>query len=116
MEQRHPYEIVGGGTGGAIHDPAHFVPRPEYLVLNPRESLCFATVRDSGHTHRIYYSRLFGGQFRERTAAEKVSCTHEQGPIKLLLVQGTGATHTLYMVCLSSSLRRNSLASAAAAD
>jgi len=77
----HPYEVLGGGVGGNVHNPAHFVARPELLILNPPEALCFATIRNPtspARTHRVFYARLFGGQCRERTAAEKLSCVHEQ--------------------------------------
>jgi len=97
----HPYEVLGGGVGGNVHNPAHFVARPELLILNPPEALCFATIRNPtspARTHRVFYARLFGGQCRERTAAEKLSCVHEQGPIKLLFVQGLGGTHAQFMV------------------
>lgn len=83
----HPYTIMAGGERGEVHGNKLIVERPDFLFSLLPENRRHLTL-PSGE--KLYYARMFGGEFRERQANESDS---EAGPIKVLFVQGLGGTH-----------------------
>ena len=97
---KHPYSVLGGGTDGVVHGPpSHFVERHDYLKLMPEARLTYATTKSG---HRIYYSRCWGGEFRERAVEESDAGA---GPIKIILVQGLAGTHAIWYVAPHAGAR-----------
>jgi len=47
-------------------------------------------------THRIYYARIFGGEFRERPREEEAPGQEEPGIIRVILIQGLAGTHVTW--------------------
>jgi pimeloyl-ACP methyl ester carboxylesterase len=92
----HPYAILGGSTNPTrVHgeDSTHKVDRHSWLIHDINTAK-YHTVTTDANTkpHRIYYSRIFGGEFRERTKQEANEFADECD-IKILLVQGLAGTH-----------------------
>ncbi|KAH9254067.1 hypothetical protein BASA81_007942 [Batrachochytrium salamandrivorans] len=90
----HAYSVMGGGEPGEVHGRHVVIPRLPFLFCLPIDKRRYLTLPDEQQS-KLYYARMFGGEFRERERGEDHHGV--AGPIKLLFLQGLAGTHVNWM-------------------
>lgn len=90
----HAYSVMGGGKPNEVHNREVVLPRSPFLFCLPTDKRRYLTLPDEQRS-KLYYARMFGGEFRERERDE--DHLGVAGPIKLLFLQGLAGTHVNWM-------------------
>lgn len=81
---------MGNSTSKKVHGPGYVERHPFHVALEAKHRR-YALVggdRAGGKQHKLYYARLWGGEYRERREEEKAP----SNLVKLVFLQGLGGT------------------------